>query len=159
MTMLYHCLQCICWHELVTFMLPASLSVITLHAYKCTCLCPTLYKVQLCMMQWRYCHAGNSAQLTCNNPHCRVTLQYPRGASQVQCSLCNTINTAIDVSKAFLSSRLHDAFPAEPYLQEAATCFTCFYWSSCLAASAVSCVHTSIHWHAHAPKHESSLTS
>ncbi|DBA92077.1 hypothetical protein WJX77_012306 [Trebouxia sp. C0004] len=42
---------------------------------------------------------GNSAQLTCNNPHCRVTLQYPRGASQVQCSLCNTINTAMDANQ------------------------------------------------------------
>lgn len=141
MTMPCHCLQCICWHEFATFVLPASLSVDMLHAYKCTHLCPTLYKAKMCMMQWRYCHAGNSAQLTCNNPHCRVTLQYPRGASQVQCSLCNTINTAIDVSTAFLSSLFYDKFPAEPYWQDVAICFTCVCWFSCLAASVVSCTH------------------
>jgi LSD1 subclass zinc finger protein len=156
-TTLYRCLRCICtavtvWHELITFVLSASLSV---HAHVSV----SLYTIQMCMTQWCYCHAGNSAQLTCNNPHCRVTLQYPRGASQVQCSLCNTINTAIDVSKDLLSSRLQDAFTAEPYLQSAATYFTCLYWSSCLAASTISCVHTSIHWHAHAQKHESSPTS
>ena len=117
-TMLCHCLQCICtavMQKLVTFMLPASFFVIMLHAYQYTCLCPTLYEVRMCMKQWRYCHAGNSAQLTCSNPHCRVTLQYPRGASQVQCSLCNTINTAIDVSEASLLSQHCDARPAEPY--------------------------------------------
>ena len=102
-----------------------------------------------------YCHAGNSAQLTCNNPQCRVTLQYPRGASQVQCSLCNTINTAIDVSHGFGDNVMSSAVPVEPDLQDAAACFTCFYMSACLAASALSCTHSSML----TQRHKSSLTS
>lgn len=34
------------------------------------------------------------AQLSCTNPQCRAQLMYPRGASQVQCSLCSTLNDA-----------------------------------------------------------------
>jgi LSD1 subclass zinc finger protein len=38
--------------------------------------------------------APDMAQLTCTNPACRVALMYPRGAAQVQCSLCATLNDA-----------------------------------------------------------------
>ncbi len=38
------------------------------------------------------------AQLVCTNQNCRVVLMYPRGASQVQCSVCHTINCAAAVS-------------------------------------------------------------
>lgn len=45
---------------------------------------------------WR---AGSDmAQLVCNNPQCRVVLMYPRGASQVQCSVCGNLNCAMQVS-------------------------------------------------------------
>ncbi len=37
------------------------------------------------------------AQLTCTNPRCRVTLTYPRGASQVHCAMCGTLNDAADI--------------------------------------------------------------
>jgi len=37
---------------------------------------------------------SDMAQLCCHNPHCRVQLMYPRGALQVQCSLCGTLNDA-----------------------------------------------------------------
>ncbi len=37
------------------------------------------------------------AQLVCTNQNCRVVLMYPRGASQVQCSVCHTINCAAAV--------------------------------------------------------------
>ncbi len=48
---------------------------------------------------WCRAAAGNeAAQLVCNNSTCRVVLMYPRGASQVQCSLCGTINCAMAVS-------------------------------------------------------------
>ena len=49
------------------------------------------------------CFAGDhSAQIACSNPQCRVVLMYPRGASQVQCSLCHTINNAMGVSTCLL---------------------------------------------------------
>lgn len=35
-----------------------------------------------------------TAQLTCGNRRCHVTLVYPRGAAHVQCSLCGTLNDA-----------------------------------------------------------------
>lgn len=38
--------------------------------------------------------AQDMAQLTCTNPRCRVTLTYPRGASQVHCAMCGTLNDA-----------------------------------------------------------------
>ena len=47
-----------------------------------------------------FCAANNSAQLACSNPQCRVVLMYPRGASQVQCSLCGTINNSMQVRAA-----------------------------------------------------------
>ncbi|EIE25618.1 hypothetical protein COCSUDRAFT_83625, partial [Coccomyxa subellipsoidea C-169] len=37
---------------------------------------------------------GDMAQLVCSNTSCRVVLMYPRGASQVQCSMCSTVNCA-----------------------------------------------------------------
>ena len=37
------------------------------------------------------------AQLVCTNQNCRVVLMYPRGATQVQCSVCHTINCAVAV--------------------------------------------------------------
>lgn len=37
------------------------------------------------------------AQLVCSSPTCRVVLMYPRGASQVQCSICGTVNCAMAV--------------------------------------------------------------
>ena len=44
------------------------------------------------------CHAGNDmAQLVCSRPSCRVLLLYPRGATQVQCSMCSMINCALAV--------------------------------------------------------------
>lgn len=43
------------------------------------------------------CAGNNSAQLACSNPQCRVVLVYPRGASQVQCSLCGTVNNSMGV--------------------------------------------------------------
>lgn len=44
------------------------------------------------------CAGGEMAQLVCTNQNCRVVLMYPRGASQVQCSVCHTINCAAAVS-------------------------------------------------------------
>lgn len=41
--------------------------------------------------------AQDMAQLTCTNPRCRVTLTYPRGASQVHCAMCGTLNDAAQV--------------------------------------------------------------
>ena len=41
---------------------------------------------------------GDMAQLVCNNPQCRVVLMYPRGASQVQCSVCGNLNCAMQAS-------------------------------------------------------------
>lgn len=38
--------------------------------------------------------SSDMAQLSCSNPQCRVQLMYPRGAQQVQCSLCGTLNDA-----------------------------------------------------------------
>ena len=38
--------------------------------------------------------SNDMAQLACTNPHCRCQLMYPRGALQVQCSLCGTLNDA-----------------------------------------------------------------
>ena len=40
---------------------------------------------------------GDMAQLVCSSPTCRVVLMYPRGASQVQCSICGTVNCAMAV--------------------------------------------------------------
>lgn len=37
------------------------------------------------------------AKVACSNIHCRVVLMYPRGAPQVQCSLCGTITNAQQV--------------------------------------------------------------
>lgn len=37
------------------------------------------------------------AQLVCTNPQCTVVLMYPRGANQVQCSVCGHINDAMAV--------------------------------------------------------------
>ena len=37
------------------------------------------------------------AQLVCTNQNCRVVLMYPRGATQVQCSVCHTINCSVAV--------------------------------------------------------------
>lgn len=54
---------------------------------------------------WCRAAAGNeAAQLVCNNSTCRVVLMYPRGASQVQCSLCGTINCAMAVSPTHQTS-------------------------------------------------------
>lgn len=40
--------------------------------------------------------AGNDmAQLTCTNQSCRLPLMYPRGARQVQCSVCGTLNDSM----------------------------------------------------------------
>jgi LSD1 subclass zinc finger protein len=39
------------------------------------------------------------AQLSCTNAHCRVQLMYPRGAVQVQCSLCGTLNDAAQANQ------------------------------------------------------------
>ena len=41
----------------------------------------------------------DTAQLCCTNAQCRVVLMYPRGASQVQCSLCGTLNCAAQVRR------------------------------------------------------------
>ena len=38
------------------------------------------------------------AQLVCTNPQCTVVLMYPRGANQVQCSVCGHVNDAMAVS-------------------------------------------------------------
>ena len=35
------------------------------------------------------------AQLTCSNQTCRLPLMYPRGARQVQCSICGTLNDSM----------------------------------------------------------------
>jgi len=35
------------------------------------------------------------AQLTCSNQGCRLPLMYPRGARQVQCSVCGTLNDSM----------------------------------------------------------------
>lgn len=35
------------------------------------------------------------AQLTCSNQSCRLPLMYPRGARQVQCSVCGTLNDSM----------------------------------------------------------------
>jgi LSD1 subclass zinc finger protein len=43
------------------------------------------------------CAAPDMAQLVCNGSNCRMVLMYPRGAMQVQCSLCHTINNATRV--------------------------------------------------------------
>ena len=37
------------------------------------------------------------AQLVCTNPQCTVVLMYPRGANQVQCSVCGHVNDAMAV--------------------------------------------------------------
>ena len=42
------------------------------------------------------------AQLVCSRPSCRVLLLYPRGAQQVQCSMCSMINSANTVRSGFL---------------------------------------------------------
>ena len=39
----------------------------------------------------------NMAQLVCTNAQCTVVLMYPRGASQVQCSVCGHVNDAMAV--------------------------------------------------------------
>ena len=39
----------------------------------------------------------NMAQLVCTNPQCTVVLMYPRGAAQVQCSVCGHVNDAMAV--------------------------------------------------------------
>lgn len=39
------------------------------------------------------------AQLSCTNPQCRAQLMYPRGASQVQCSLCSALNDATQANQ------------------------------------------------------------
>lgn len=39
-------------------------------------------------------HAAGQAQLVCSNAHCHTLLSYPRGASQVQCSVCSTVSSA-----------------------------------------------------------------
>jgi LSD1 subclass zinc finger protein len=44
------------------------------------------------------------AQLVCSSPACRVVLMYPRGASQVQCSICGTVNCAMAVGTPVFSS-------------------------------------------------------
>ena len=45
------------------------------------------------------CAAGSQmAQLVCTNPQCMVVLMYPRGANQVQCSVCGHVNDAMAVS-------------------------------------------------------------
>ena len=37
---------------------------------------------------------ADMAQLSCSNGACRVVLMYPRGAGQVQCSVCGNLNDA-----------------------------------------------------------------
>ena len=37
------------------------------------------------------------AQLVCTNAQCTVVLMYPRGAAQVQCSVCGHVNDAMAV--------------------------------------------------------------
>ncbi|KAL4446320.1 hypothetical protein ABPG77_003127 [Micractinium sp. CCAP 211/92] len=39
------------------------------------------------------------AQLCCSNAQCRVVLLYPRGAGQVQCSVCGNLNDATQANQ------------------------------------------------------------
>ena len=43
--------------------------------------------------------APDMAQLSCSNPGCRVQLMYPRGAAQVQCSVCSTLSDATQANQ------------------------------------------------------------
>ena len=79
---------------------PVPLAGGTQNTPKCTCMrwMHMLSVYVLYIIVQRLCIAGsNSAQLTCSNPQCRVMLMYPRGASQVQCSLCGTVNNSMEV--------------------------------------------------------------
>ena len=62
---------------------------------------------------------GDMAQLVCSSPTCRVVLMYPRGASQVQCSICGTVNCAMAVTAPILFLQALCALCACPCLQEA----------------------------------------
>lgn len=53
-------------------------------------------KSQLCCAR-----ADGQAQLLCSNLRCRTMLTYPRGARQVQCSVCSTISCAAAVRPIF----------------------------------------------------------
>lgn len=59
------------------------------------------------------------AQLVCSSPTCRVVLMYPRGASQVQCSICGTVNCAMAVTPPVLFLQALFALCACPCSQEA----------------------------------------
>ena len=43
--------------------------------------------------------AADRAQLCCSNAQCRVVLMYPRGAGQVQCSVCGNLNDATQANQ------------------------------------------------------------
>jgi LSD1 subclass zinc finger protein len=51
-----------------------------------------------CSHRWFLAAVGGQAQLVCSNARCQTLLTYPRGANQVQCSVCSTISPAQAVS-------------------------------------------------------------
>lgn len=65
--------------------------------------------------------ADGQAQLLCSNLRCRTMLTYPRGARQVQCSVCSTISCAAAVRPIFLMPpavpRQHDDMSLAAHLK------------------------------------------
>ena len=59
------------------------------------------------------------AQLVCTNPQCTVVLMYPRGANQVQCSVCGHVNDAMAVRSA---SKYWQSSASWPGLRLLVTC-------------------------------------
>ena len=57
-------------------------------------------------MECWLCAGNDMAQLVCSRPSCRVLLLYPRGATQVQCSMCSMINRALAVRPLLTSAFL-----------------------------------------------------
>ena len=83
-----------------TLLLP--LSPYYMHALSDTALCGADLSFRVLSDMGACCAGSDMAQLVCSRPSCRVLLLYPRGAQQVQCSMCSMINSANTVRYGFL---------------------------------------------------------
>ena len=83
-----------------TLLLP--LSPYYMHALSDTALCGADLSFRVLSDMGACCAGSDMAQLVCSRQSCRVLLLYPRGAQQVQCSMCSMINSANTVRYGFL---------------------------------------------------------
>ena len=89
---------------------------------------------------WRPCAGGEMAQLVSTNQNCRVVLMYPRGASQVQCSVCHTINCAAAVRALPAPFSLRVPSCRRTLLRGLCTTTERADWNSSLLAAAHQCL-------------------